>query len=366
MPDNRPRDRDLAKQLLRQLRREAELPVVFLAMGGPSGSVISEGVGLRQDGVRGLTIRVGEGLGGRVLRDKRPGVVSDYGMSKTITDTYREYVRREGLGAVFAVPILSGSGDTRMILYGAHRSTVQFGDDIRGIAMQLAARGAGELRIRDEVDRRVAMAVHNVVDLEQSGERASSADLERLRELHADLRAIAATVADDEARERLLAASGGLAEILQPGRLGGGGGTARSGGGLIVPGSGAGNGAGSGAALPGGRSDARSSDGAGTGESAGASASAAPGSGSVGAGASGGVAGRGPASAAAPDVPALTSRELDVLSQVALGCTNAEAANRLSLSVETIKAYLRNASSKLGVRGRHAAVSRARSLGLLP
>ena len=61
-----------------------------------------------------------------------------------------------------------------------------------------------------------------------------------------------------------------------------------------------------------------------------------------------------------------TARELDVLSQVALGCTNAEAAARLSLSVETVKAYLRNASAKLGAKGRHAAVSRARVLGLIP
>ena len=47
MPHNRPRDRDLAKQLVRELRRDADLPVVFLGMGGQSGVTIGEGIGLR-------------------------------------------------------------------------------------------------------------------------------------------------------------------------------------------------------------------------------------------------------------------------------------------------------------------------------
>lgn len=345
MPHNRPRDRDLAKQLVRELRREADLPVVFLAAGGAGGHVISEGIGLRPDGVRGISLQVGEGLGGRVIRDKRPGVVSDYASSKTITDRYREQVGREGLGPVFAVPILSGTGETRMILYGAHRASYQFGDDIRTTAMQLANRGATELRIRDEVDRRVDMATGTTADLEQSGDRASAADVERLRELHADLRAIAATIDDPEARERLLAASGGLAAMLNPRT------SAHGDGPLFVPGGGGAVAAGE---------DAAAGPGGTAGRAAGGGAV-----GAAGAGAGAGLADA-PGGDPNPEAPVLTPRELDVLAQVALGCTNAEAAQRLSLSVETIKAYLRNASSKLGVSGRHAAVSRARALGLLP
>ncbi|MGV0745258.1 LuxR C-terminal-related transcriptional regulator [Mycolicibacterium sp. XJ870] len=69
------------------------------------------------------------------------------------------------------------------------------------------------------------------------------------------------------------------------------------------------------------------------------------------------------------DTPAatpLTTREVDVLAQIALGCTNAEAAQRLSLKPETVKSYLRSASSKLGARTRHEAVSKARRLRQLP
>ncbi|WP_216899818.1 response regulator transcription factor [Nocardia alni] len=66
------------------------------------------------------------------------------------------------------------------------------------------------------------------------------------------------------------------------------------------------------------------------------------------------------------DVPALTPRELDVLAHIALGCTNTEAAQRLSLRPETVKSYLRSAMTKLGAHTRHEAVVRARRLGLLP
>jgi DNA-binding CsgD family transcriptional regulator len=63
---------------------------------------------------------------------------------------------------------------------------------------------------------------------------------------------------------------------------------------------------------------------------------------------------------------ALTRRELDVLGWVAEGCSNAEAAQRLGVSPETVKAYLRNIHGKLGVRNRTEAVAVARRSGLLP
>ncbi|MCT1639644.1 LuxR C-terminal-related transcriptional regulator [Dietzia cinnamea] len=78
--------------------------------------------------------------------------------------------------------------------------------------------------------------------------------------------------------------------------------------------------------------------------------------------------GRAPAAGDVP-VPAnsvLSPREIDVLAQVALGLSNAEVGARLSLSPETIKAYLRNIGTKLGTRSRMESVARARLLGLLP
>ncbi|MET8079242.1 helix-turn-helix transcriptional regulator [Streptomyces sp. NPDC005303] len=63
---------------------------------------------------------------------------------------------------------------------------------------------------------------------------------------------------------------------------------------------------------------------------------------------------------------ALAPRELDVLSCVAAGATNAVAADRLGLTAETVKAYLRSAMRRLGARTRGEAVVAARRAGLLP
>ena len=63
-----------------------------------------------------------------------------------------------------------------------------------------------------------------------------------------------------------------------------------------------------------------------------------------------------PRPAAVAGGPQLSPRELDVLAQVALGCGNAEIARRLSLRLETVKAYLRSATGKLEVHNRNEAV----------
>ena len=68
----------------------------------------------------------------------------------------------------------------------------------------------------------------------------------------------------------------------------------------------------------------------------------------------------------ARDGVTLTSRQLDVVSLVAAGCRNAEIADRLGLSAETVKSYLRSAMARLGAKSRHEAVVSARRNGLLP
>ncbi|MDQ1007493.1 DNA-binding CsgD family transcriptional regulator [Streptomyces sp. V4I23] len=71
------------------------------------------------------------------------------------------------------------------------------------------------------------------------------------------------------------------------------------------------------------------------------------------------------AAAPAAGVP-LAPREVDVLSCVASGATNAAAAERLGLKPETVKAYLRSAMRKLGAHSRGEAVAAARRGGVLP
>ncbi|MFF9359794.1 LuxR C-terminal-related transcriptional regulator [Streptomyces griseoluteus] len=64
--------------------------------------------------------------------------------------------------------------------------------------------------------------------------------------------------------------------------------------------------------------------------------------------------------------PALAPRELDVLTWVATGATNAAVGDRLGLRPETVKGYLRAAMRKLGAHTRGEAVTAARRAGVLP
>ena len=62
----------------------------------------------------------------------------------------------------------------------------------------------------------------------------------------------------------------------------------------------------------------------------------------------------------------LSARELDVLSCVALGHTNIEAAEEMGIGAETVKSYLRSVMRKLGAHTRYEAVNAARRIGALP
>ncbi|WP_426986693.1 response regulator transcription factor [Pseudarthrobacter sp. Y6] len=70
--------------------------------------------------------------------------------------------------------------------------------------------------------------------------------------------------------------------------------------------------------------------------------------------------------AAPAGAPRLTRRETDVLAQVALGCSYAEAGKRLSLKAVTVKSYMQSIMTKLDVHGRTEAVVAARGFRLLP
>lgn len=67
----------------------------------------------------------------------------------------------------------------------------------------------------------------------------------------------------------------------------------------------------------------------------------------------------------APPAESLTDRELKVLTLVAAGSTNRDAAKQLFISEATVKTHLLHAYAKLGVRDRAAAVAEAYKRGLL-
>jgi LuxR family maltose regulon positive regulatory protein len=65
-------------------------------------------------------------------------------------------------------------------------------------------------------------------------------------------------------------------------------------------------------------------------------------------------------------VEPLSAREIEVLQLIAEGLTNQEIADRLYLSMHTVKAHARNIYGKLGAHHRTEAVARARAWGILP
>jgi len=68
---------------------------------------------------------------------------------------------------------------------------------------------------------------------------------------------------------------------------------------------------------------------------------------------------------AEPLAEPLTARELQVLRLIAAGLKNQEIAERLVISVATVKRHITNLYGKLDVSRRTQAISRAQELGLL-
>jgi LuxR family transcriptional regulator, regulator of acetate metabolism len=267
----RPRDTDALRAELRHVAAEGGVPVLFGGEVHGDNLLLSEFVGTRTRLLRGLVVRSNSGLGGASMVAGRPLSVADYRNASTITHDYDTPVLSEGIHSVLAVPVIV-DGIPRAMLYGAYRSSTPIGGLAADLMVASARNLADELRIRDEVDRRLRLREAQTVTITMP---------EHIREVHAELRRLAA------------AAEPGMRDELQDlaDRLTGG--------------------------------DQQ-------------------------------------------DGPPLTSRELDVLAQVAMGCTNADAAQRLSLKPETVKSYLRSAAVKLGTHSRHEAVSRARRRGLIP
>ncbi|WP_063064013.1 helix-turn-helix transcriptional regulator [Nocardia violaceofusca] len=285
----RPRDADALRAELRQVSALSGMPVVFGGEVCDGALILSEFFGTRTAAMRGLVVSPTSGVGGAAVASRRPTSVADYRAAATITHHYDAPVSMEGLRAVVGVPVVV-DGSSRAVLYVASREPGPIGDRIAELVLRSSRRLAVELAVRDEVDRRLRLQAARGTAEVTTATPPDAVVAEQLRDLHAEVRGIAQTLTDAEARKRLRAVSDTLVRLM---------------GGSDEP-------------------------------------------------------------VAADAAPGLSPRELDVLAYVALGCTNSEAAQRLSLRPETVKSYLRSAMTKLGAHTRHEAVVRARRCGLLP
>ncbi len=186
---------ELVARAVRELAQRTRFPVTF-------GGLIDEGVvsvtsivGNRTHSLDGLRVRPERGLGGRAMMELRPRMTNDYGSSQQITHDYDVFVLGEGLRTLLALPIVV-SGRPRGVLYAGAWDKTPVGGITTAPAMQVAQSVAEELRIRDEVERRLRAAAP-APDLVAPRQR------EELRESFAELRSIAASVADAELRTRI-------------------------------------------------------------------------------------------------------------------------------------------------------------------
>ncbi|WP_366938996.1 LuxR C-terminal-related transcriptional regulator [uncultured Microbacterium sp.] len=182
-------------QAVRELSQRTRFPVAF-------GGLIEDGIvsvtniiGTRTRSLEGLKVRPERGLGGRAMTELRPRMTSDYGSSRQITHDYDGFVLGEGLRTLLALPIIV-NGRPRGVLYAGAWQESPIGGVTTAPAMFVADSVASELRIRDEVERRMRRLSPRPTVF--TGSRR-----EDLREGFAELRSIAADVQDVGLRERL-------------------------------------------------------------------------------------------------------------------------------------------------------------------
>lgn len=201
--------RDAWERALRDLRRSTRAPIAF---GGP----VADGVltlqhfsGTTTDLLRGLAVEQGSGVGGQAAATARMVAVDDYRSARTISHEYDVPVLTEGIASTAAVPVLV-SGRPRGVLYVAVRERSRFGDRMEGLLLGAAARLAGDLQRRDEIEREAsALAARRLADHE--GRIA----VEQVREAHAELRALMGTIDDPAVLERLE----GISQLLHSPRF---------------------------------------------------------------------------------------------------------------------------------------------------
>lgn len=183
--------------LLRELRGFGPVDVAFSATVDPRGStfVLDRFDGARTRRLHGVVSPVGVGLGGRCIAMGRPAYVTDYANARGISHHYDAPVADEGLRSIIAVPVTEG-GVVRSVVYAGSRRTCGFGDRF--------------------VDRTVSFVRGRTLTDPDPGAddavAARSLDGPQVRELHAELRAIAATTTEPAVRRRLSALLATLSE----------------------------------------------------------------------------------------------------------------------------------------------------------
>lgn len=188
------------------LHRGEGIPVAFGGVFSGDAVRLTALKGTTTDALRGLSIRLGHGLGGKAGLTRQPQWVSDYRAATTISHDYDTPVQMEGLRTVVAVPVVVRR-DLRAILYGALRQPIALGDRLIMAITATARDLEQELAVAQD-------ARHRLMELELALAAARSPtrpDWEEIRHLHAELRVLSQQVPDAQLRESFLRLSERLA-----------------------------------------------------------------------------------------------------------------------------------------------------------
>lgn len=200
-------DTQLVARAVTDLARETRFPIVFAGLERAGAVPITAVAGARTHNLDGLVVEHGRGLGGAAMIEKRPRLALDYRTARSITHDYDRVILGEGIATLFAVPIVV-AGRSRGIVYCGSWSQAPVGDLVARPAFRAADGIATELRVRDEVERRL----RSLTPAEPAPSLSASVQ-EDLRESFAELRSIAASVTDAQLRRRLAAVEARLASI---------------------------------------------------------------------------------------------------------------------------------------------------------
>ncbi|WP_043655016.1 LuxR C-terminal-related transcriptional regulator [Nocardia thailandica] len=200
------RDADDLRGCLRHAARAGAAPLVFGGLVDGPAVVLTQFHGARTRAMHGLRVERANGLGGHALLHGRPCAVPDYRSAAGITHHYDGAVSGERLRSVAAVPVLVG-GRPRAVLYAADRGAAPLGDRATAALAEAARALSTAITVREEVARRVA-------DLTAA---AAGVRPQQLRDVHAELREIAAASTDPALRERLHRVCARLAGDPEPG-----------------------------------------------------------------------------------------------------------------------------------------------------
>ncbi|MDF2990085.1 MAG: DNA-binding protein [Microbacterium sp.] len=188
-------DVTLVSHAVAELARRTHFPLAFGGLEHDGAVHVTTIVGARTRSIEGLVVRAERGLGGRALVERRPRMTLDYRTARSITHDYDRAILGEGIATLFAVPVLV-RGSARGVLYCGSWAQAPVGELEARPAFDVAGELGTELRVREEVDRRLST-------MPTSENGLSVGVREEIRESYAQLRSIAATVGDDDVRRRL-------------------------------------------------------------------------------------------------------------------------------------------------------------------